>query len=748
MAPKFRSAVTHALRWTAAKRLFVVASIALAVLGQPLLASAAADAEKPLAPKPQETGRLIHVPLPITGDVDLQVKSAVQRALSDMKGAARPILIFEIAPPRNQQFGQGNDFGRAWALANYISGPDLSGVRTIAFVPHTIKGHAMLVVMACQEIVMAPDAQIGDAGVDEPAEQPIGPALRNNYHEIADRKKSVPAAIALKMLDRQLELLKVETDVSREFVLRGDLDDLRKKRNIQSDEVLVPAGELAHFSGRQARELGLATLLAADHAALAKELSLPAGALEEDPSLGGEWHSLKVVLRGVVTPALTSRLERMIQDHLNDSGVNFICLAIDSPGGSLEDSINLANYLASLDPNRHRTVAYIEEEARGDAAVIAAACDQIVMHPRAVLGGSGAQAFSNQAAQVAQAPLREIARSRGRSWSLSAALIDPNLKVYRCKHNETGATEYFSQEELDSREDANAWTRGEEVTQPNGPLRLTGREAEKLGLARHVVQNYDEFRQRYNLKDDLALVEPGWAHFLIDALAAPGVAWVLLFIGFAALYAELQAPGVGVGAFISGVCFLLFFWSRQLDGTAGWLEVLLFLAGVGCILLEIFVVPGATIFGLGGGLLVLASLILASQTFILPHNDYQLGKLRDSLLGLLATGVAMVVAVMVMRRYLPRTPLFSHMMLEPPSDEELERLDQREALVDFHHLLGHEGLAMTALAPSGKARFGGELVDVMADGELIDRGARVTVVEVRGNRVLVRSAGESLDHPV
>jgi membrane-bound ClpP family serine protease len=40
--------------------------------------------------------------------------------------------------------------------------------------------------------------------------------------------------------------------------------------------------------------------------------------------------------------------------------------------------------------------------------------------------------------------------------------------------------------------------------------------------------------------------------------------------------------------------------------------------------------------------------------------------------------------------------------------------------------------------PAGKAEFEGQLVDVIADGMPIDRGAAVVVVKARGNRVLVR----------
>jgi membrane-bound ClpP family serine protease len=46
----------------------------------------------------------------------------------------------------------------------------------------------------------------------------------------------------------------------------------------------------------------------------------------------------------------------------------------------------------------------------------------------------------------------------------------------------------------------------------------------------------------------------------------------------------------------------------------------------------------------------------------------------------------------------------------------------------------------TQLTPSGKARFGHQLLDVIADGELIGRGAPVIVTQVQGNRVVVRSA--------
>src|SRR5262249_23129434 len=163
--------------------------------------------------------------------------------------------------------------------------------------------------------------------------------------------------------------------------------------------------------------------------------------------------------------------------------------------------------------------------------------------------GSGAQALSHEDVRDAEVSLKNNAGLKSRSWSLGAALIDPQLKVYRCTDPTRGVVEYFSDDELDDQADPKAWIKGEAVTGPAGSLLVNGRDAQRLGLARHVVQNFDEFKQRNGL-DEMALVEPGWAHFLIGALAAPGVALLLLFIGGAALYAELHAPGIGVGGFI------------------------------------------------------------------------------------------------------------------------------------------------------------------------------------------------------
>ena len=95
-------------------------------------------------------------------------------------------------------------------------------------------------------------------------------------------------------------------------------------------------------------------------------------------------------------------------------------------------------------------------------------------------------------------------------------------------------------------------------------------------------------------------------------------------------------------------------------------------------------------------------------------------------------GVGFVAAAIAVRRWLPRAPIVNQMFLEPPTGEEAEDLSRRESLVDLHELVGTRGTTTTQLTPSGKARFGNRLVDVISDGDLIARGAEIEVVEVQG----------------
>lgn len=670
------------------------------------------------------------VRLPLVGNRDTQLRAAILRQLDQLtrQPGQRGVLVLQFETAAADA-AAASDFGRSLALARFLTDPQLAGVKTVAFLPAGASGHAVLVALACDEIVMAPDAVLGPANAAEPR---IDEAMRVAYREVASRRRTVPPPLAVALLDPAAAVLRVVTEVGEQIIAADRLPALRRELQVLKVEELGPAP--LTLTGRQGRELGVVRLLARNAVELANALAIDPARLLVDPSLERGWQAAAVSLSGPVVGTSVARLQSQLDEALA-TGANFLCLEIDSPGGAPEQSLVLARWLADRNPGQVRTVAYVPQQARGDAALIALACDELVMHKEAVLGGEGAAAIGERQAEAIAVAWREIAATRGmESDSLPLALVLPEFVVERMTQRTTGEVAYFSAAEFQQRADRADWRR--DMTLPPGPLVVDGVEAEEYGLAEPPVASFLALLGRYGLGEEIEVIEPSWADRLLDALASPGLAWLLLLIGGAGLYIELQTPGLGLGGFIAMVAFLVYFWSQYLHGTSGWLEVMLFLAGLVCLAAEIFVVPGMGILGLGGGLLVIAALVLASQSFVLPGNAYQVRQVQWSLLGILGAGVGVGVFASLVRRWLPSTPVLRRVLLVPPeaaaapSDESLEVL------------IGLAGVTTTRLAPAGQAELAGELRDVWSEGMLIEPGTPVRVTAVRAGRVLVLPASD------
>ena len=690
--------------------------------------------------------RRIRIKLPITGSSDVSIKRIVQQVIEEApRDGERPIIVFEFWSP-NDRTGAGSEFERSLSLARFLTSQSLDRVRTIAFIPKSAIGHAVLVALACEQIIMSEDAVLGDAG---DGEKSIGPTMRGGYTEISRSRRTIPEAFALGMLDPELEIFRVTTDSGVLYASKSDLEHIQKERiDLQAIESMIPAGRMGRFRGSELRQLGFVSYLAANPQELAARLNLPADQLEYDPSLGGNWRAIRMDLTGPITAQSVDRIIRSVQQQADIHDANFLCLQIDSPGGASVESMRLANYLSDLDPSQMRTVAYVPREARAAAAIVAIACDHVVTHADAVIGGVGAVAISPEESVDLMDPIGELGRRKSRHWSLLAAMVNPKVDVYRFTRDGRQDAIYLSTEEFEELVDADPsaadWQRGELVTTPDELLQLAGDRAAEFGIVRFIVDNFDQLLQLYQLPESPTVIGPNWAYDLIEALASPQLTALLLFIGGFALISELSSPGIGVGGFIAAVCYMLFFWSNFLHGTAEVLEIMLFVTGLACVLVEIFIIPGFGVFGLGGGALMLASLILATQTFVLPTNDYQMQQLSQSMFTVAMAGAGVFVGAFVIRKYAHRVPVFNKIMLIPPDEEGQQFRQARETVVNHEHLVGLVGVTRTQLTPSGKAVIGDEVVDVITDGELVEKGCQVEVVEAMGNHVVVRQVNDTV----
>lgn len=712
-------------------------------------------AEPPTAapPKPPEDlgeGRLIRVRLPLTDNADSQLVRTIDHVVDELKrqpakAGRRPMLILEIAPQADEaNDGQGTAFTRALTIADHLLSPELSSVQTVAYIPRSIKGHGALIALACEKIVMSPEAELGDAERKEDADRPVDPTILSAYQKVVDAKRTLPDAIALGMVDRNAEVVKVETDQGTQYKLARQLEDLKKDHTIISQETIVPKGSLGSFTGSQGRDFGI--LQARDIDSLARVLQISPDSIKSDQSRIGNLKPVIMHIDGPITSRKVHQLETMIGNELARHQTNWICFKIDSTGGEFNDCSQLAKTIAGLrargeEAREVQTIAYVPADASGGAAVVALACDELVMQPEASLGARERLRFDRQKLDDFEQEIRvSVAReSAARTWSAISATIDPAIELFAYENTKTGAVRYFSDDEARSQNDASDWRRGARIKAADKILPLPADRAKELGYATRVVESYDDLRQVYGINNDIRVSEPNWALELIEALSSPALSVILIVIGFVGIYVELHAPGTGVGAFVAAIAFMLFFWSRFLHGTAEWLEVLLFVGGLFCVLLEVLVLPGLGIFGLGGGAMILASLILATQTFVLPRTESQMVELRHSLTIVTAATLIVVASSIALRRYLPSAPFFNKLLLSPTPEEELVDLDYRESLADYTHLVGEQGFATTNLMPSGKAEFNGQLVDVISEGLPIDRGSLIVVVKARGSRVVVRA---------
>jgi membrane-bound serine protease (ClpP class) len=693
-------------------------------------------AAEPAGPGPRVVR--FDVPLPINGLVDKQIESQVEQALRQLsKEGDRPTFVFQFQA-RGDGSGEGSDFARSLNLARFLTDDQLAGVRTVAWIPRTVKGHAVLPVLACEQIVIHKEAQLGAAGIDEQGS--IDPIARRGYAEIADRRKTIPTAVALGLLDKDLAVHEVSTPDGKRYELEEGLAALREAGKVTTETKLFEPGDVHLLNGSQLRHHGFASHLAEDLRGLADALNVPVAALQKQLMPDEGWRAVRIDISGPIHRQAVNFLLRTIDDHVNRGEFNLLVVYIRSAGGNPDESRRLAEKLATLPPNIH-TVSVVDHEARSDAALVATATKELLVTADAILGGGGEGARGRNDLAHIRPSMADIARVNNRDWSLPMALADPELEVFRYTRADSGEVRFLSSEEHAALPDADEWSR-------EGPplatsLGITGQTAVEWGLAKGIIQGLDDVKANFQLEGELVAARPNWALALVEWLATPWLAWSLLFVGFFALMIEFSSPGIGVPAFISALCFLLFFWSHFLHGTAGWLEVLLFVGGLACLAVELFVVPGFGVFGIGGGLMVIASIILASQTFVVPTNAYQMRQLPVSIMMVGAAMAGGLAAIAAIRRFLPDTPYFNRMVLKPPAADERDEISRRESLAEFSGLLGKRGVTTTPLFPAGKAQFGDDLVDVRSEGEFLTKGTPIVVVEAVGSLVVVRRAPDA-----
>jgi membrane-bound serine protease (ClpP class) len=707
----------------------------------------AAMAQTPPVEPEKTPAQFFPVTEPITSETVARIRAATRQLVDSAASAAqgkRPILVFEFRPgntaPGTSEYGGCHD------LANLIS-RELTGAKlTVAYIPEPLKGYAVLPAVACTEIVMGSSATLGPITPDGQAFD----AADEGYVRFLAIRKTRDPDLLVGMLNRDADLRLIHTaDKTAHYVLAPNLPGFKKThQEVVEDQPAWEDGLRGVLTAKRAREEGFCTRFADSTTELANIYQIAGESAVDDPILGRKvipvWIPLEGPLDNVMFSYVTKRVEQAREEK-----ANLLIIQINSPGGNDTVTDRLADFVAGI--KDMKTVAYIEDRAVGLAALLPLACRDIVFKKgsrmgdvRQVISGRSGPLHDLTEGQIAGlAGKAEVwARLRGHPEAVARAMVDPEAEILEALDSKTGATRLILRTDLAA--DPGRYQVIRTRKDPGSVLTVEADEAESYGRLGRVVNDAEELKDLYGLHGrDIRMEGPGWVDSFVEFLTEPVVSWLLLFLGVFMMVVELKLPGIGLPGIISALAFLLFFWSHYLSGTADQLEIILFLIGLVCLAVELFVFPGMAIFGLSGILLMLCSIVMASHTFIWPTQEYEYRELGYTLMQVTGMLFAVGVGAAILARYIPSMPVFNRLILKPEpwtpvEGEESATRAVVEGYESLNFLVGETGRSTTPLRPTGKARFGNLHIDVMASNGFVEPDTLIEVVDVQGARVIVK----------
>lgn len=164
-----------------------------------------------------------------------------------------------------------------------------------------------------------------------------------------------------------------------------------------------------------------------------------------------------------------------------------------------------------------------------------------------------------------------------------------------------------------------------------------------------------------------------------------------------------------------------------------WSALLLFV-GLCLVVVEVFIPSGGIL-----GFLSIASLLTGVILAFYHH-----GALAGFIFLGITTGLVPLVLAFAFR-YWPQTPMGRRLLLGVPRDADV--LPDTPQLRNLRALVGKRGVAKTMMLPSGAIVIDGQTIDALSEGPSIEAGQNVRVIEVRGNRVVVRLSTDAPENP-
>ncbi|NLY43536.1 MAG: nodulation protein NfeD [Clostridiaceae bacterium] len=394
-----------------------------------------------------------------------------------------------------------------------------------------------------------------------------------------------------------------------------------------------------------------------------------------------------VPVKGEINSALVTYVNKAIKEaEKNDAAL--IIFEIDTYGGIVNSAIEISD--AIIDTSLP-TVCYIEDNAISAGVIIAISGDRVVANKAINIGSAETRPKEEKYISYWAGRLKRVAKLKGRDPEIIAGMADADIEI-------------------------------EGITEKGKLINLTADEALKYGVIDKVVSGRRELYEYLGVdRNDVIELKYDWRTSLAQITNNSIVSTMLLAIGIIGIVGEIFTAGFGALGSIGILSLALYFAGKFIAGHTGWSMIILFVAGI--ILLGIeAAIPGFGVPGIAGIVCVVTSILLGSS---------------DPVSGAISFVVAIIASIIILALLLKRMPkskLFDRIILK--NDPDITKVDV--SMMEKKKLIGMEGEALTFLRPAGIVIIGDEKLDVVSEGEYVEKGARVRVVAVEGNRIVVR----------
>ncbi|MDZ4131794.1 MAG: NfeD family protein [Dethiobacteria bacterium] len=399
-----------------------------------------------------------------------------------------------------------------------------------------------------------------------------------------------------------------------------------------------------------------------------------------------------VEISGTIDAGTTSYVDYALNEAEN-LGVAAVIFEFDTPGGYIDAAEKVRRL---MDDYPGAIYAFVRPNAISAGAFLALAADEIYMVPGSTIGAAeprylGLGEVDEKALSFWEKEMVGMAERQGRDPEIASALV----------RREVAIPDLVEQGEL---------------------LTLTASEALDVGYSEGTVADYSELLQAVDLPDaELITIESRIGDRLVSWTTNPVVGTILLMIGIGGLILEVITAGFGAAGIVSMAAFALYFGGNIAAGVAEYWVLILFVFGIALMLVEAFI-PGFGVFGIAGLISTLASIVLAAVS------------VQTGMLMLMISLVLAIAFAVFAFRFFAKRGALRHIILSEQEKPDLGYV----APLDQKNLVGLQGIAVTALRPSGTAMIGEKRIDVVSEGSFIPSGEALVVDRVEGVRVIVR----------